>query len=47
MNGTFHIPQAINEPIYEYASGTAERKQLQAALKDSRSKEDDIPIYIG
>ncbi|MFM6952393.1 MAG: L-glutamate gamma-semialdehyde dehydrogenase [Bacteroidota bacterium] len=47
MNGTFHIPQAINEPIYEYASGTAERKQLQAALKEARSKVEDIPMYIG
>jgi len=47
MNGTFHIPQAINEPICEYASGTAERKQLQAALKEARSKVEDIPMYIG
>lgn len=47
MNGTFHIPQAINEPIYEYASGSNERKLLQAALKDARSKVEDIPMYIG
>ncbi len=47
MNGTFHIPQAINEPIYEYASGSNERKSLQAALKDARSKVEDIPMYIG
>jgi len=47
MNGTFHIPQAINEPIYEYASGSNERKSLQAALIDARSKVEDIPMYIG
>ena len=47
MNGTFHIPQAINEPIYDYASGSSERKSLQAALKDARSKVEDIPMYIG
>lgn len=47
MNGTFHIPQAINEPIYEYGAGSSERKQLQAALKDARSKVEDIPMYIG
>ena len=47
MNGTFHIPQAINETIYEYASGSNERKFLQAALQAARSKVEDIPMYIG
>lgn len=47
MNGTFHIPQAINEPIYDYAAGSSERKQLQSALKQARAQIEDIPMYIG
>ncbi|HQQ94196.1 MAG TPA: L-glutamate gamma-semialdehyde dehydrogenase [Bacteroidia bacterium] len=45
--GVFKVPQAINEPIRSYAPGSAERKELQAMLKDLRSQELDIPMYIG
>ena len=45
--GIYKIPAAINEPIKNYASGSAERKELQAMLKELRSKEIDIPMYIG
>lgn len=47
MNGTFKIPQAINEPINEYGSGSKERSLLQAALVEARSKVEDIPMFIG
>ncbi len=45
--GNYKVPVAINEPIKQYASGSAERKELQAMLKELRSKELDIPMYIG
>jgi 1-pyrroline-5-carboxylate dehydrogenase len=36
-----------NEPVKSYAPGSAERKELQAMLKELRSAEKDIPMYIG
>ena len=45
--GIYKVPVAVNEPIKNYASGSAERKELQAMLKELRSKELDIPMYIG
>lgn len=45
--GIYKVPVAVNEPIKSYASGSAERKELQAMLKELRSKELDIPMYIG
>ncbi len=45
--GIYRIPTPVNEPIKSYASGSAERKELQAMLKELRSKEIDIPMYIG
>jgi 1-pyrroline-5-carboxylate dehydrogenase len=45
--GIYKVPVAANEPIKNYASGSAERKELQAMLKELRSKELDIPMYIG
>ena len=45
--GIFKVPVALNEPIKSYAAGSAERKELQAMLKELRSQELDIPMYIG
>ena len=45
--GIYRIPTPVNEPIKSYAPGSAERKELQAMLKELRSKEIDIPMYIG
>lgn len=45
--GIFRVPTAVNEPIKSYAPGSPERKELQAMLKELRSKELDIPMYIG
>jgi 1-pyrroline-5-carboxylate dehydrogenase len=45
--GIYKVPVAVNEPIKSYASGSTERKELQAMLKELRSKELDIPMYIG
>lgn len=45
--GIYKVPTAVNEPIKSYAAGSAERKELQAMLKELRSKQLDIPMYIG
>lgn len=45
--GYFSYPQPANEPVLTYGPGTTERKSLKAALKDLKSQEADIPMYIG
>ena len=45
--GIYKVPAPINEPVKSYAPGSAERKELQAMLKELRSKEIDVPMYIG
>lgn len=45
--GIYKVPVPHNEPVKSYAPGSAERKELQAMLKELRSKELDIPMYIG
>ncbi|MGE0637531.1 MAG: L-glutamate gamma-semialdehyde dehydrogenase [Bacteroidia bacterium] len=45
--GIYNVPTPVNEPIKSYAPGSAERKELQAMLKELRGKQIDIPMYIG
>ncbi len=45
--GIYKVPTPINEPIKNYAPGSAERKELQAMLKELRSKQIEVPMYIG
>ncbi|OLY92386.1 delta-1-pyrroline-5-carboxylate dehydrogenase [Cnuella takakiae] len=45
--GTFSYPMPVNEPIHSYAPGSAERKALQQTLKELKSQQADIPMYIG
>jgi len=45
--GFFNVPTPHNEPVLNYAPGSAERAALQAALEAGRSKQIDIPMYIG
>jgi 1-pyrroline-5-carboxylate dehydrogenase len=45
--GIFKVPMPVNEPVKSYTPGSAERKELQAMLKELRSKQLDIPMYIG
>jgi 1-pyrroline-5-carboxylate dehydrogenase len=47
MNGFFKVPVPVNEPILNYAPGSNERAELKAALIDARSKQIDVPMYIG
>ncbi len=45
-NGYFHYSEPKNEPVLEYAPGSAERNALQTAIKDLKSAPRDIPMYI-
>jgi 1-pyrroline-5-carboxylate dehydrogenase len=46
-NGFYHVPVPKNEPVFSYAPGSKERALLKKALDEARSKEEDIPMYIG
>lgn len=46
MDGTFVVPQPVNEPVRQYAPGSPERAGLEAALKDLASKQHDLPLVI-
>lgn len=45
--GYFHYPLPVNEPVLQYAPGSAERSKLQAALAQMKKKPVDIPMNIG
>jgi len=45
--GIYKVPTPVNEPVKQYASGSPERKELQAMLKTMRGKQIEIPMYIG
>lgn len=44
--GYFEYPLPANEPVLQYAKGSAERESLKAALKELKSKTIDVPMYI-
>src|SRR5436190_20901511 len=46
-NGIYPIPPAINEPVLNYAPGSAERESLKATLRKMRRETIDVPMYIG
>jgi 1-pyrroline-5-carboxylate dehydrogenase len=45
--GFFKVPYPENEPVRSYAPGTRDREELKKAIQELRSKEVDIPMYIG
>ena len=45
--GYFAYPMPANEPVYNYAAGSAERKQLKKVLAELKKEEADVPMYIG
>ena len=46
-NAVFHIPIPVNEPILNYAPGSAERSNLKKCLDELMKTEMDIPMFIG
>ncbi|MFT3824104.1 MAG: L-glutamate gamma-semialdehyde dehydrogenase [Chitinophagaceae bacterium] len=45
--GYFNYPMPANEPVLNYAKGSKEKEVLKATLQELKSKELDIPMYIG
>lgn len=45
--GYFSYPMPVNEPVLSYAPGSAEKATLKKTLAELKSKEADIPMYIG
>ncbi|MEA1786716.1 L-glutamate gamma-semialdehyde dehydrogenase [Arenibacter sp. GZD96] len=45
--GFFEVPEAINEPIKNYAPGSPERKAVLEAYKKYYAETVDVPLYIG
>lgn len=45
--GFFKVPTALNEPVKNYAPGSAERDALKKKLAEMRAEVRDIPMYIG
>lgn len=46
-NAIFEVPIAINEPVLSYEPGSPEREMLEKALKDLRSREEEVLMHIG
>ncbi|MEY3321767.1 MAG: hypothetical protein RLZZ417_1350 [Bacteroidota bacterium] len=46
-NALFSLPEIKNEPVLNYAPGSAERNALDITLADLLSKQLDIPQFIG
>lgn len=46
FDSLYQVPKAQNEPINSYAPGTKERELLQAAIKEMRSTQVEIPMVI-
>lgn len=45
--GDFYYPLPANEPVLNYAPGSAEKKRLKEVLKELKSTKIDVPMYIG
>ncbi len=45
--GYFNYPLPVNEPILNYAPGSKEKETLKQTLAELKSREADIPMYIG
>ncbi|MFT3981319.1 MAG: L-glutamate gamma-semialdehyde dehydrogenase [Ferruginibacter sp.] len=45
--GDFYYPLPANEPVLNYAPGSAEKKRLKEVLKELKSSKTDVPMYIG
>lgn len=46
-NSIVHIPKALNEVVLSYAPGSKERAEVKKAIADFKSKQIDIPMFIG
>ncbi len=47
MNAIIKVPTPFNEPVYSYAPGSREKKDLKAHLKKMLNEKIEIPLIIG
>ena len=47
MDAVTHVPTPINEPVLDYAPGSAERAALEVALTEIGGTTHDLPMTIG
>src|SRR5687767_6768507 len=45
--GYFSYPLPANEPVRNYAPGSAERTALKKTLEELKTTQVDVPMYIG
>ncbi len=45
--GNFYYPLPSNEPVLDFAPGSAERESVKNTLKELKGKKIDVPMYIG
>ena len=43
----FTVPHPVNEPVWNYAPGSPEKIALKKALAEAKSKQKDLPMFIG
>ncbi|MFM8450899.1 MAG: L-glutamate gamma-semialdehyde dehydrogenase [Haliscomenobacter sp.] len=46
-NAFFSLPEIKNEPVLSYAPGSGERAALEAVLRELKSRETEIPMFVG
>lgn len=46
-NAYFKVPTPINEPVLSYAPNSLEKIALKKAIAEARSKQIEVPMYIG
>ena len=47
MDGVVAVPDPVNEPVRNYASGSPEKRSLKAKLRDMLARQIEIPLIIG
>ena len=47
FNGIFNVPQPANEPVLNYAPGSAERAELKGKLQEMLGQQVEVPMIIG
>src|ERR1700743_3906083 len=45
--GYFNYPAPVNEPVLNYGPGSKEKETLKKVLKELKSTEHDVPMFIG
>jgi 1-pyrroline-5-carboxylate dehydrogenase len=46
-NAQYKVPAAVNEAVLTYAPGSRERENIKKVLKELKSKQTEVPLYIG